>query len=130
MKRKLFALFLSVFFALSIWAKGPEKSFHYQYHDKDEGYSFSSFGLNSYYFVETVEDTNKWQVMLYRKNYTDYIVFYYKKKAPSQREIRDMLKNSQNIWKTYDEENGSPDVCHIFLDENGNFLYSAKYCEY
>ena len=130
MKRKLFTVFLSAFLFLALWAKGPDKNFHYEYHDKDEGYSFYSFGLNSGNLIENVQDDKSLKISLYRRDNVDYIVFYYKKKSPSQREIKDMLRNSQNIWKTYDEKNGKPEVCHIYLDENGDFLFSARYCEY
>lgn len=130
MKRKVLASLLSVFIFISLWAKGPEKNFHYEYHDKDEGYSLNTFGLYSGNLIKNIKDDDKLQVNLYRENNIDYIVFYYKKNAPLQMEIKDMLRNSQNIWKDYDEKNGRPGVCHIFLDENRNFLFSAKYCEY
>ena len=68
------------------------------------------------------------QSFLKRPDPTQLIVFSYKKKAPGEREIKDMLKNAKEIWKIYDQENGSPGVCLIFLD-NQSFVFSARYSE-
>lgn len=129
MKRKFLTIILSVFLFLSLWAKGPEKNFPYVYYDKTEK-SFSSFGLSSYDKIKTVRNNDKWTVTLYRKNNTDYIVYQYKKDLPSLSSLKDTLDDSKSVWKKYDEDNGSPDVCHIFLDSSGNFILSAKYAEY
>ena len=128
MKRKLVSLFFSLFLVFAVWAKGPDKNFPYVYHDKEEGYAFSSFGLDSYNKIKTVKNDDNQTVTLYRSNNIDYIVFSYKKKAPGEREIKDMLKNAKEIWKIYDQENGSPGVCLIFLD-NQSFVFSARYSE-
>lgn len=129
MKRKLLSYFFSLFLVFALWAKGPDKNFPYEYHDKSEGYTFSSFGLDSYNKIKTVKNDDNQTVTLYRKSNLDYIVFSYKKKAPGEGDIRDMLKNAKEIWKTYDAKNGGPGVCLIFLD-NGSFVFSAEYSEY
>ena len=126
MKRKLLSFFFSLFLVFAIWAKGPDKDFPYEYHDKSEDYIFSISSLN---YIKTVQNDDKLNVTLYRKSNLDYIVFSYKKKAPGEGEIRDMLKNAKEIWKTYDAKNGGPGVCLVFLD-NGSFVFSARYSEY
>ena len=126
MKRKLLSFFFSLFLVFAIWAKGPDKNFPYEYHDKSEGYTFSISSLN---YIKTVQNDDKLNVTLYRKSNIDYIVFSYKKKAPGEGEIRDMLKNAKEIWKTYDAKNGGPGVCLVFLD-NESFVLSARYSEY
>lgn len=126
MKRKLLSFFFSLFLVFALWAKGPDKDFPYEYHDKSEDYTFSISSLN---YIKTVQNDDKLNVTLYRKSNIDYIVFSYKTKTPGEREIKDMLKNAKEIWKTYDAKNGGPGVCLVFLD-NESFVFSAKYSEY
>ena len=126
MKRKLLSFFFSLFLVFALWAKGPDKDFPYEYHDKSEGYTFSISDNNK---IKTIQNDDKLNVTLYRKNNIDYIVFSYKMKTPGEMEIKDMLKNSKEIWKTYDQKNREPGVCLVFLD-NGSFVFSAKYSEY
>ena len=129
MKRKFLTIILSVFLFLSLWAKGPEKNFPYVYYDKTER-SYSDFNLSSSDRIKQIRDNEKWTVTLYRKNNTDFIVFRYKENEPSFSSLKDTLEDSKSVWKKYDEDNGTPKVCHIFLDSNGKLILSAQYQEY
>ena len=128
MKRKLSALFLSLFLVFALWAQNPTKDFPYYYYDSTE-YSYYDYGLSAYNKIKEIRNDETWTITLYRKDNTDYIVFKYNEKAPTEKDIKRMLERNKSVWKNYDKENGSPGVCHIFLDSKGSFICSAEYSE-
>ncbi len=126
-KRKFLSVVFGLFFLLSVWAQRPTKDFPYEYYNSSER-SIKYYHLDSENGRPKRNDEN-WTVTLYVEKYTDYIVFQYKEKSPTESDIKNMLRNNKSVWKAYDGENGSADLCLIFLDSEGNLICSAEYSE-
>ena len=132
MKRKFLALLLSVFVVFSLFAREPSKDFPFIIHERDEGYTFRSFNLSYKDLVESEYD-NDMKIEHYKKNNYDYLVIYTDVEVEDLEEVEDlffMLALSSFLWGQWKEEYGNYDLCLIFLDEYGDFLFSAQYCEY
>ena len=127
MKKKTLSIILSSFFIFSLWGKAPTREMPYENYDSSER-SFSSFGLYGSASKE-IRNDKTWNVTLYRKSNTDYIVFQFKKNSPDKSDIEKMLKKNQSIWEKYNRDNGDVGLVHIFLDSNDELIYSARYSE-
>lgn len=127
-KRKLLSVVFGFFFLLSVWAQRPTKDFPYEYYNSSEC-SLANYRFINYEKPKPKRDDENWTVTLYVRKDADYIVFEYKEKAPAERDIKNMLEKNKSVWKNYDAENGSADLCLIFLDSSGSLICSAKYSE-
>ena len=134
MKRKLFAIFLSVFFALALWAQAPTKDFPYEYYDWRE----LDYNYFSQYFAnpKKLEENDEWIVTLY--NYGDNLYFiehrYKQAKDPSANELKSVLKNHISTYRVLDQRLDSDkyDDCEvwlIFTDFYHNLICAATYQE-
>jgi len=134
MKRKLFALFLSVFLAVSLWAQNPTRDFPYYYFNSSEK------DYEDFYYVlssggQLLEDDSEWNVTLYSYGTTNYIVTVYKPgKAQGENELRRVLKDHISTYKNLDSKIDASTgydykVCLVFFDSNYNLICSAQYSE-
>ncbi|MCR5766095.1 MAG: hypothetical protein K6G09_08995 [Treponema sp.] len=134
MKRKLFALFLSVFFAFALWAQKPTQFFPYEYYNSSERDYYDYVGiLNSR--GETLEDDSEWTVTLYNYGSTYYIVTKYKPgKEQSENKLIPVLTDHSSTYKKLDskiDESKGRDyhVCLVFFDSEDHLICSAQYSE-
>ena len=133
MKRKIFALLVSVFFAFVLWAQEPTKDFPYRYYNSTEK---SYYAYSNYFSSGTeLEDDDEWKVVLYQYGTTHFIVTKYKPgKAPSETELKKVLKEHVSVYKELDSKidknkKTNYDVCLIFVDSSNNLICSATYSE-
>lgn len=128
MKQKILTVLFSLLILFSLWGKGPTREMPYYNYGSSER-TYRDYGLSSEYKVKNIRHDETWDVTLYRKRNTDYIVFKYYEKAPSESQIDKMLEKNQSIWREYDKKNGSIGLCHIFIDSRENLIKSASYSE-
>ena len=134
MKRKLFAIFLSVFFALALWAQNPTKDFPYKYYDFRDDYDYYYF---SRYFAnpKQLEENDEWIVTLYNNDNLYFIEHRYKQaREQSAYELKEVLRNHISTYRALDQKidsnkNDDCDVWLIFTDFYHNLICAATYQE-
>lgn len=133
MKRKLFAIFLSIFFALALWARIPTKDFPYWYYDSSE--KELDFFARYFYHPKQLEENDEWIVTLYNDDNLYFIVHRYKQgREQSADELEDVLRNHISTYKILDRrfdltKNENCDVWLIFTDFQDNLICAATYQE-
>lgn len=133
MKRKIFTILFSLFFAFVLWAQKPTKDFPYEYYNNSEK-DYSNY-KNYFTNGKLLEDDDEWKVVLYQYGTTHFIVTKYKPgKAPSEAELKKVLKEHKSVYKELDSKidknkKKNYDVCLIFVDSSNNLICSATYSE-
>ena len=133
MKKRLFALFASLFIAFSLWAQNPTKDFPYYYYTSSEKSYYDYQDL--FYYGEVIEDNDEWKVTLSLNGNTHYIITQYKYgKAETEATLRSVLKSHKSVYKNLDakidkDKGTNYNVCLVFFDSNNRLICSATYSE-